>query len=231
MVDRTKKIGYYREAAFEKKKKCKKHFSSERLDLINCHFKCVGECAYSRGAMRGFGSCTYCPDGVCEIKKDWEGRWRNRETLVSAPSLGSKKKTKNWNDASGGWWGAPVMLMTPFVSHLLVKVRAVLARSGNPPPRPSPLCWICDLHCGGDDRESSGDNPLASVLPLTSSCSPSPSASTTKAVFCHGETAAVSQSQSIGFRSTLWSGSTFHSVLRVEVICSGVVRDTQTRAQ
>lgn len=70
MVDRTKKIGYYREAAFEKKKKCKKHFSSERLDLINCHFKCVGECAYSRGAMRGFGSCTYCPDGVCEIKKD-----------------------------------------------------------------------------------------------------------------------------------------------------------------
>lgn len=67
MVDRAKKIGYYCEAAFEK---MQKHFSGERLDLINCHFKCVGECAYSREVMRGFGSSTYCPDGVCEIKKD-----------------------------------------------------------------------------------------------------------------------------------------------------------------
>lgn len=123
MVDRAKKIGYYREAAFEK---MQKHFSGERLDLINCHFKCVGECAYSREVMRGFGSSTYCPDGVCEIKKDWEGRWRmwrNRETLVSALSLLARKLK---------WcilriWVASLMLMTPFVSHLLVKVRAVLA--------------------------------------------------------------------------------------------------------
>lgn len=98
------------------------------------------------------------------------------------------------------------MLMAAFVSHLLVKNAGRLGSVGNPsvlfllsPPASLPsllnlrrVLW----------REVYEDNPFASVCALVSFIAPPPlstSVGTTKAVFCHKETAAVSECQNLGF--------------------------------
>lgn len=44
--------------------KMQKHLSNEKEDYINSCFKCVGVRAYNREVIKGFGSCSYYPDGV-----------------------------------------------------------------------------------------------------------------------------------------------------------------------
>lgn len=84
----------------------KKHLNSGRQDHINCHFKCVGVCTHSRNVMKGFGSCSYLPDGcwcVCERerKKEREDSTRQRGMLVNALYLGTRMKVCVLTDSSG----------------------------------------------------------------------------------------------------------------------------------
>lgn len=162
-----KKIGYYREAVFGK---CKKHLRNERRDLKNYHFRCASVCAYSGKVRQGFGSCSHCPDGGCEIKKDWEGREEYKEMLANNLSWHKNEMMRLKDLRSFG--SADDTLCLSFVSQSAGR----LGSEGNPPPHPSLLCWICDLHCGSGDRKAmtiipsplfSSSPPLSAPLALS----------------------------------------------------------------
>lgn len=123
--------------------------------------------------------------------------WRNREALVS--HLGTKTEMMHLEDLSG-LANADDTFCLSFVSQGAGRLgpgEAILL----PIPLLSAEFATCIAAAMTGKAPTIIPSPLFSRSPPPAA--PSPSASTTKTVFCHRETAAVSQCQSIGFHSTL----------------------------